>query len=221
MPGRRRNTPPASSQPRTDFARIEASPDDSSIIPAAAALDHRGHFLLASNRLRGDPAQVGQYAAHRGGPRVLTAHGEVKLPENRKYLSIDSGVARVRPDCRVARAECFLRFLYGLVCTGGEECEYGGTDAGRVALRDQNGFVHDAGINAIERFVLLRDPAGIDDAAHRHPVLLHPLENYARVKGRSFNRREELILRRAGEPPSDGGAAQLGIYEHRAVAVVP
>src|SRR5438034_6613347 len=42
---------------------------------------------------------------------------------------------------------------------------------------------------------LLRNAAGVDDAAHGDPVLLHALENDTRVQGGAFDGREQFVLR--------------------------
>ena len=52
-------------------------------------------------------------------------------------------------------------------------------------------------------------------------MLRHPLQNDARVKRRPLDRREQLILRRVDQIPSQGDPAQLRIHQHRAIAVVP
>ena len=52
-------------------------------------------------------------------------------------------------------------------------------------------------------------------------MLRHALEDDAGVEGRSFDGGEELVLRGVGEVPAEGDAAQFGVDEHGAVAVVP
>src|SRR5690349_9484339 len=79
------------------------------------------HLLLAADSLRGDPAQCGQNAAQFSRSPVPSAHGEVKLAEDRKQFSIDSRVAGVRLNRFVTRAERGLRFLDCLVCSRGQE----------------------------------------------------------------------------------------------------
>src|SRR5438034_10449729 len=68
---------------------------------------------------------------------------------------------------------------------------------------------------------LLRNAAGVDDAAHGDPVLLHALENDTRVQGGAFDGREQFVLRGGLKVPAKGDAAQVGIDQNRAVAIVP
>ena len=56
---------------------------------------------------------------------------------------------------------------------------------------------------------------------HGHAVFLEPIKDNPRVKRRPFDGREQLVLRRVGEAPAQANAAQFGIHQHRAVAVVP
>ena len=55
----------------------------------------------------------------------------------------------------------------------------------------------------------------------QRPILLHALENDARVERGAFNCREQLVFRRMRQIPAKRDAAQLRIHQHRAVAVVP
>ena len=52
-------------------------------------------------------------------------------------------------------------------------------------------------------------------------VFGHAIENHASVKGGAFDGGEEFVLRCALQIPSEGDAAQVGIYEDGAIAVVP
>ena len=67
----------------------------------------------------------------------------------------------------------------------------------------------------------MRDAAGVDDAVDGHAVLGHALEDDAGVEGGAFDGGEELVLRGVDEVPAEGDAAELGIDEDGAVAVVP
>ncbi len=71
------------------------------------------------------------------------------------------------------------------------------------ALRHQNRLAHHVGVYLVQHRVLLRNAAAVDDPPHRHAVLLHPLQNHARVKRRAFDGREQLVLRRVRQPPAE------------------
>ena len=46
-------------------------------------------------------------------------------------------------------------------------------------------------------------------------------KNHARVEGRAFDGREQLVLRGVSQLPAERDAAEFRIHQHRAVAVVP
>ena len=52
-------------------------------------------------------------------------------------------------------------------------------------------------------------------------VLSHPFQNHARMEGRPFDGREQLVLRGVRQTPAERDAAQFGIHQHGAVAVIP
>ena len=83
------------------------------------------------------------------------------------------------------------------------------------------GLFEHVGVDLVEHGVVLRNAAGVDDAIDGHAVLGHALEDDARVERRAFDGGEELVLRGVQQVPAEGDAAQLGIHQHRAVAVVP
>ena len=94
-------------------------------------------------------------------------------------------------------------------------------EAGGHAGGNQHGLAQHVGVDLIEHGVVLRNAAGVDDAVHRHAVLGHALQDNARVKGRALDGREKLVLRGVHQIPAEGDAAQFGIDQHGAVAVVP
>ena len=114
-----------------------------------------------------------------------------------------------------------LRLLDRLERAGREEREDRRAQAGDIALRHQHRLVQHVRVDLIEHLVLLRDAAAVDDAADRHAVLFHALENDARVEGGAFDGGEELVLRGVRQVPAERDAAEFGIHQHRAVAVVP
>ena len=52
-------------------------------------------------------------------------------------------------------------------------------------------------------------------------MLGHAIQDYAGMKRRSFDRCEEFVLGRALQVPSQGDAAQVGVHQHGAIAVIP
>ena len=64
-------------------------------------------------------------------------------------------------------------------------------------------------------------PPALITRSTAHAVLRHSLKNDAGVKRCTFNCREQFILRGVHQVPSKRYAAQFGIYQHGAVAVVP
>ena len=85
----------------------------------------------------------------------------------------------------------------------------------------EHGLVEHVGVDLIEHGVVLRDAAGVDDALDGDAVLGHALEDDAGVEGGAFDGGEELVLRGVDEVPAERDAAEFGIDEHGAVAVVP
>ena len=83
-----------------------------------------------------------------------------------------------------------------------QESENRRPQTGHVALRHQNRLVQHVGVNLVELIVLLRNAAAVDDALNRRAVLLHALQNHARVKRGAFNGGEQFVLRRAGQIPT-------------------
>ena len=67
----------------------------------------------------------------------------------------------------------------------------------------------------------MRNAAGVDDAIDAHAVLGHALENDARVERGALDGGEKFVLRGVDQVPSERDAAQLGIHQHGAIAVVP
>ena len=92
---------------------------------------------------------------------------------------------------------------------------------GDVAVGDEHGLAEDVGVDLVERGVALGDAAAVDDAADGGAVLLHAVEDDAGVHGGAFDGGEELVRGGVGEVPAEGDAAERGVDEHGAVAVVP
>ena len=121
----------------------------------------------------------------------------------------------------VGEADGFLGFFDGAEGAGGEEREDAGAEAGGYAVGDEDGLVEDVGVDLVEDCVLLRDAAGVDDAVDGDAVFGHALEDDAGVEGGAFDGGEELVLRGVEEVPAEGDAAEFGVDEDGAVAVVP
>ena len=118
-------------------------------------------------------------------------------------------------------AHLLLRGFDGREDAGGELREDAGAEAGGRRGGHEHGLVEHVGVDLVEHGVVLRDAAGVDDALDGHAVLGHALEDDAGVEGGAFDGGEELVLRGVDEVPAEGDAAELGVDEHGAVAVVP
>ena len=59
----------------------------------------------------------------------------------------------------------------------------------------QDGLAQHVGVHLVEHRVLLRNAAAVDDAADGHAVLLHALQDDARVEGGAFDGGEQFVLR--------------------------
>jgi len=119
------------------------------------------------------------------------------------------------------QADGGLGFFNGRVRSSSEQSENARPEAGGDAGGDEDGFIQDVGVDLVEDFVALRDAAGVDDAVDADAVLGHALENDARMECGAFDGREELVLRGVDEVPAKGDAAEFGVDEDCAVAVVP
>ncbi len=64
-------------------------------------------------------------------------------------------------------------------------------------------------------------PPRVDHTTNRHAVLGHPLEDDARVQRGALDRREQFVARVVIQIPPERDAAEVGVHENRAVAVVP
>ena len=114
-----------------------------------------------------------------------------------------------------------MSFFDGVEGAGGEQGEDAGAEAGGDAGGHQDGFAEHVGVDLVEHGVVLRNAAGVDDAVDGHAVLGHALEDDAGVEGGAFDGGEELVLRGVDQVPAEGDAAEFGIDEDGAVAVVP
>ncbi len=86
---------------------------------------------------------------------------------------------------------------------------------------NEDGLAEDVGVDLVEDGVVLRDAAGVDDAVDGDAVFGHAFEDDAGVEGGAFDGGEELVLRGVDEVPAEGDAAEFGVDEDGAVAVVP
>ena len=67
----------------------------------------------------------------------------------------------------------------------------------------------------------MRDAAAVDDALRGRSVFAEAIEDHAGVESSAFDGGEQFVLRGVQQVPSDGHAAEIGIDQDRAVAVVP
>ena len=114
-----------------------------------------------------------------------------------------------------------LRFFHGFESAGGQEGEDRRAQAGDFGLGTSTGLFSTLRVDAIQRLVLLRDAAAVDDAVYGHAVLLHALQNDAGMEGRALDGCEEFVLRGVREVPAERDAAQFRIHQYRTVAVIP
>ena len=122
---------------------------------------------------------------------------------------------------RVGRADPLLRLADRLERPRGQECEDRRADPGHLARRRQHRPAQNIRVDLVERRIALRNPAAIDHSQRRRAVFAHPVENHARMEGRSLDGCEKLILRGRLQVPAQRDAAQIRIHQHGAVAVVP
>ena len=63
--------------------------------------------------------------------------------------------------------------------------------------------------------------ASVDHPPNGYSVFRHAVQNHARVERCALNGGKQLIFRGALQVPSQGHAAQIRIYQHGAITVVP
>ena len=90
-----------------------------------------------------------------------------------------------------------------------------------LELGTSTGPTKNVGVDLVENVIFLRNAAGVDDALDGDAVFGHAIENDAGVEGGAFDGGEEFVLRRGLQIPAESDAAQIGIDEDGAVAVVP
>ncbi len=111
--------------------------------------------------------------------------------------------------------------LNGLVGSGGEQRKDSRAEAGGNARGHQHRLVEHVGVDLVEHFALLRNASSVDHAIDFHAVFGHALENDAGVEGGALDGGKQLVLRGVNQVPTERNAAQFGIDQHGAVAVVP
>ena len=114
-----------------------------------------------------------------------------------------------------------LRLFDRLECARREERKDGGTEAHDCFTRNQHRSSQNVRINLVQDVVLLRNAARINNASDVHAMSGHAVEDHARVERSAFNGGKQLVLSRALEIPAPRDATQVGIYQNRAVAIVP
>src|SRR5690348_2855176 len=181
----------------------------------------RGRGLLRGRRLFAGEADEGGEDVAEGGGGAGAAEIEVEAAIESVELVVHGLGRGIRAKNIVRGADFLLRFLDGAERAGGEKRENGGAEAGDFAAGNENGAAKDIGVNLIEHGIFLRDAAGIDDALDFDAVFGHAIEDDARVEGGAFDGGEELVLSRVLQIPAESNAAQVGVDEDGAVAIVP
>src|SRR6202048_1864937 len=168
-----------------------------------------------------DFAQFRKNVSQRNGGGGAGAEAKIELAIERIEALVDCGRLGVRLNGPVAWAEGGLCFLDCLERPGGHEGEDAGAEAGGQGRGGEHGLAEPGGGDLVERGVVLGDAAGVDDAIDANAVLGHALEDDAGVEGGAFDGGAELGLRGVDQVPAEGDAAEFGIDEDGAVAVVP
>src|SRR5262249_19603642 len=136
---------------------------------------------LSSSGLSGYAAQFGQNIANFHTRRTALPKCEIQLAIEGENLLAGGRLRRLGFDGHKARTKLILGCLDAGERPGGHESKDCRTEASDIALRHQNGFAHHVGIHLVEHPILLRDASAVDDAPHRDAVLLHALQDDARV----------------------------------------
>src|SRR5215475_1025279 len=130
-----------------------------------------------------DPSSCLSRDAAKLRQRLAAAEREIQLVE----LPVQVLATLHRLDYLEWRAQPLLRFFDATESAGGQKCKNRRPQAGHLAFGHQDRFAHHIGVDLVEHRVLLRDAATVDDAPHWHAVLLHALQDHARMKGRSLD----------------------------------
>ena len=170
-------------------------------------------------RLLSEFDQCGHEVAER---RVAwLAEGEIEFLIERVKRIVDFLFRRLGRKDAVLRANLVLSFFDGFERACGKKREDGRAEAGNAFAGNENRPAENVGVNLIEDIILLRDAAGINDPLDVHTVFGHAIENDARMEGSAFDGGKEFVLRGALQVPAESDAAQIGIDEHGAIAIVP
>ena len=95
------------------------------------------------------------------------------------------------------RANLVLRLVDRLERACRQKCENRGTNSRHLAARHQHRTPQHIRIDLIEHRIVLRNAAAVDHAQRRRAIFAHAIENHAGVKRRSFDGREQFVLRGA------------------------
>src|SRR5271170_1538981 len=176
-------------------------------------------FLRLRTRVLCQLDQLGQNIAEL---RVVwPAKGKIRLFVKGVERVVRFLCGRLRREDGVAGADFILGFFDGFEGARGEEREDGGTKADDAFCGNQDRPAEDVGVDLIEHLVFLRDAAGVDGALDGYAIFRHAVEDDAGVEGCALDGGEEFVLRSALQIPTEGDAAQIGIDEDGAVAVIP
>ena len=121
----------------------------------------------------------------------------------------------------VRGTDFILRFLHCGESAGGKKRENCGAEASDAGTWHEDGTAKNVCVDLVENRIFLRNTAGVDDAANGDAVLGHAIENDASVEGSTFDGGEKFVLCGGLQIPAERDAAQIGIDEDRAIAVVP
>ncbi len=146
---------------------------------------------------------------------------KVEFAVHRVKLLVDSGSLRVGFDDTMLGAKRLLSRFDGGKRTSRQSCENGGTQAGHFGLWNKDWFVQNVGVYTVEHFVFLGNAAGVYHAMNGNAILFHSFEDHPSVERSALDRGKKLILCGVREIPTERDAAEIGIYEHGAVSVVP
>ena len=153
--------------------------------------------------------------------RSLGSKSEVEFAIKREEVFVDAAAAGSGSNIRWAGQSAACASSMVLKVPAARKAKIAEPRLVMSLRRNQDGFVEDAGVDPVQRFVLLRDASGVDDAMDGAAVFFHPFQDDAGVKRRAFDGREQIVLSGVRQVPAQGDAAEFGIDQNGAVAVIP
>ena len=152
---------------------------------------------------------------------VRRAQGKVRIAKKPEEAIVARRLGGVGGEGLEGRAKRILRLFDRLEISRREEREDHRTERSDVALRHQHRLAQDVGVDLVELRILLRNASAVDDAVDRRAVLLHALEDDAGVQRGALDRGVQLVGSGVVQVPAEGDAAQRGVHQHGAVAIIP